>query len=108
MAPRPPGRQHRPGRGAPGVVDDEAEGWLRGENPGSPLGHPRFHAKLREPMHGYQVMERLEEESGGTYSASPGSVYPVLHRQAVESLREVLEQTIGRVEDGRRPARTGG
>lgn len=31
-----------------------------------------------EPMHGYQVMQRLEEESGGYYSASPGSVYPVL------------------------------
>jgi DNA-binding PadR family transcriptional regulator len=31
-----------------------------------------------EPMHGYQVMQRLEEESGGFYSASPGSVYPVL------------------------------
>lgn len=30
------------------------------------------------PMHGYQVMQRLEDESGGFYSASPGSVYPVL------------------------------
>jgi DNA-binding PadR family transcriptional regulator len=31
-----------------------------------------------KPMHGYEVMQRLEEESGGYYSASPGSVYPVL------------------------------
>ncbi len=31
-----------------------------------------------QPMHGYEVMQRLEEESGGFYSASPGSVYPVL------------------------------
>lgn len=31
-----------------------------------------------QPMHGYEVMQRLEEESGGYYSASPGSVYPVL------------------------------
>ena len=31
-----------------------------------------------EPMHGYEVMQRLEEESGGYYSASPGAVYPVL------------------------------
>ncbi|MEJ2186024.1 MAG: PadR family transcriptional regulator [Gemmatimonadota bacterium] len=29
-------------------------------------------------MHGYEVMQRLEDESGGYYSASPGSVYPVL------------------------------
>jgi len=31
-----------------------------------------------KPMHGYEVMQRLEDESGGYYSASPGSVYPVL------------------------------
>ncbi|MQA91933.1 MAG: hypothetical protein GEU90_17215 [Gemmatimonas sp.] len=31
-----------------------------------------------KPMHGYEVMQRLEEEAGGFYSASPGSVYPVL------------------------------
>lgn len=31
-----------------------------------------------KPMHGYEVMQRLEEQSGGFYSASPGSVYPVL------------------------------
>lgn len=31
-----------------------------------------------QPMHGYEVMQRLEEESGGYYTASPGSVYPVL------------------------------
>jgi DNA-binding PadR family transcriptional regulator len=30
------------------------------------------------PMHGYEVMRALEEESGGCYSASPGSVYPTL------------------------------
>jgi DNA-binding PadR family transcriptional regulator len=31
-----------------------------------------------KPMHGYEVMQRLEEETGGFYTASPGSVYPVL------------------------------
>jgi DNA-binding PadR family transcriptional regulator len=30
------------------------------------------------PMHGYEVMKALEEESQGTYRASPGSVYPTL------------------------------
>jgi DNA-binding PadR family transcriptional regulator len=29
-------------------------------------------------MHGYEVMRALEEESGGCYTASPGSVYPTL------------------------------
>lgn len=30
------------------------------------------------PMHGYEVMKALEEESRGAYAASPGSVYPTL------------------------------
>ena len=30
------------------------------------------------PMHGYEVMKALEEESGGYYKPSPGSVYPTL------------------------------
>jgi DNA-binding PadR family transcriptional regulator len=30
------------------------------------------------PMHGYEVMKALEKESRGTYTASPGSVYPTL------------------------------
>ena len=29
-------------------------------------------------MHGYEAMQALEEESGGWYKASPGSVYPTL------------------------------
>ena len=32
----------------------------------------------KKPMHGYEVMRALEDESGGCYSASPGSVYPTL------------------------------
>jgi len=31
-----------------------------------------------EPMHGYEIIRRLEEDSGGTYSPSPGSIYPTL------------------------------
>jgi len=31
-----------------------------------------------KPMHGYEAMQVLEEESGGWYKASPGSVYPTL------------------------------
>lgn len=31
-----------------------------------------------QPMHGYEVIRRLEQESGGLYSPSPGSVYPTL------------------------------
>jgi DNA-binding PadR family transcriptional regulator len=31
-----------------------------------------------EPMHGYQIMQQLEERSGGFWRPSPGSVYPTL------------------------------
>ena len=31
-----------------------------------------------KPMHGYEVMRALEDESGGWYRASAGSVYPTL------------------------------
>jgi DNA-binding PadR family transcriptional regulator len=30
------------------------------------------------PMHGYQIMQRIEELSGGAWRPSPGSVYPTL------------------------------
>ena len=31
-----------------------------------------------EPMHGYQIMQQLEERSSGAWRPSPGSVYPTL------------------------------
>jgi DNA-binding PadR family transcriptional regulator len=39
-------------------------------------------ALRNEPGHGYEVMRRLEEMSGGLWRPSPGSVYP--HLQMVE------------------------
>ncbi|MFQ5745841.1 MAG: PadR family transcriptional regulator [Gemmatimonadota bacterium] len=47
---------------------------------------------LRErPMHGYEVMRALEEESCGCYTASPGSVYPTL--QMLEDQGYVASET---------------
>ncbi|RUT29885.1 PadR family transcriptional regulator [Paenibacillus zeisoli] len=31
------------------------------------------------PKHGYQMIKALEEESGGIYAPSPGSIYPTLN-----------------------------
>jgi DNA-binding PadR family transcriptional regulator len=31
-----------------------------------------------KPRHGYEIIRALEEQSGGTYSPSPGAVYPTL------------------------------
>ncbi len=39
--------------------------------------------------HGYELMKRLEERSGGLYRASAGTVYPVLQQLDDEGLVEV-------------------
>jgi DNA-binding PadR family transcriptional regulator len=37
-------------------------------------------------MHGYQIMQELEERSGGGWQPSPGSIYPTLQQLADEGL----------------------
>lgn len=49
-----------------------------------------------KPMHGYEVMQVLEEESAGSYKASPGSIYPTLQ------LLEDLGYLDARTQDGRK------
>jgi DNA-binding PadR family transcriptional regulator len=43
------------------------------------------------PAHGYELMKRLEERSGGMYHASAGTVYPVLQQLEDEELVRVQE-----------------
>ncbi|MDE0546052.1 PadR family transcriptional regulator [Microbacterium sp. C7(2022)] len=38
------------------------------------------------PMHGYQIIQQIEERSGGAWKPSPGSVYPTLQLLADEGL----------------------
>lgn len=44
-----------------------------------------------KPMHGYEVMKALEEKMGGTYSPSPGTVYPTLQLLEDEGFVRVEE-----------------
>ena len=39
-----------------------------------------------KPMHGYQIIQEIEERSGGSWKPSPGSVYPTLQLLADEGL----------------------
>ena len=48
-----------------------------------------------EPAHGYELMKRLEERSGGMYRASAGTIYPVLQLMQDEGLLRV-EETDGK------------
>lgn len=44
-----------------------------------------------EPAHGYELMKRLTDRSGGTYEASAGTIYPVLQLLEDEGLVRVRE-----------------
>lgn len=48
-----------------------------------------------QPMHGYQIIQQIEERSGGAWKPSPGSVYPTLQLLTDEGLIEV-EESAGR------------
>ena len=50
-----------------------------------------------EPAHGYELMKRLEDRSGGMYRASAGTVYPVLQQLEDEGLVRILEEEGKRV-----------
>lgn len=41
-------------------------------------------AVLQQPRHGYEIIQLIEERSGGTYRPSPGVIYPTL--QMLEEL----------------------
>jgi len=49
------------------------------------------------PAHGYELMKRLEERSGGLYHASAGTVYPVLQQLEDEGLVRSREEEGKRV-----------
>jgi DNA-binding PadR family transcriptional regulator len=50
-----------------------------------------------ESMHGYEIMQRLEERSGGMWRPSPGSVYPTLQMLEDEGLVKGLDSDGKRV-----------
>jgi PadR family transcriptional regulator PadR len=33
-----------------------------------------------EPMHGFGIMQRIEQITGGAFQVGPGSLFPTLHR----------------------------
>ena len=41
-----------------------------------------------QPMHGYELMRRLEDRSGGIHRASAGTIYPTLQLLEDEGLAE--------------------
>src|SRR5580704_12738082 len=88
------GRSRGRGRGPRGM--EGPGGWGGGPGPGWGGGRRRMRrgdirravlSTLRDgPAHGYEVMRRLEERSGGIWRPSPGSVYPTLQMLEDEGL----------------------
>src|SRR3954449_9238200 len=50
-----------------------------------------------EPGHGYDVIQRLEDKTDGSWRPSPGSVYPMLQLLADEGLARSVERDGKRV-----------
>ena len=77
------------------------------------LGHRDVRAAIlrllaEEPMHGYQIIQEIEERSGGAWKPSPGSVYPTLQLLADEGLIDAKEsngrKTYSLTDEGRKVA----
>lgn len=56
-------------------------------------------ALLDGPAHGYELIQRLDDRSGGRWRPSPGSVYPLLQMLADEGAVTVVEQDGKRVHE---------
>lgn len=59
-----------------------------------------------QPMHGYQIIQEIEQRTDGAWTPSPGSIYPTLSQLATEGMVR-SEQAHGRsvvhlTEQGRR------
>ena len=80
----PPGRGRGPGHGrGPGR---HGRGRRRNRVSRGEVRNAVLQLLADEPMHGYQVMQELEERSGGGWQPSPGSIYPTLQLLADEGL----------------------
>ena len=109
------------GPGRPGAGLWEAMEQLRGmfeqKAGGTRMGRGDVRAAVlallaERPMHGYQIIQEIDERSGGSWKPSPGSVYPTLQLLTDEGL-VVSEESGGRktyalTEEGRQVAEAAG
>jgi DNA-binding PadR family transcriptional regulator len=81
-------RMRRHEHGPHGRHGGEGPGWF-GRGPRVGRGDVRAAALLlleEQPLHGYQIIQRIEEQSGGLWRPSAGSVYPALQLLEDEGL----------------------
>jgi PadR family transcriptional regulator, regulatory protein PadR len=51
-------------------------------------------AVSREPGHGYGILERVRELSGGAFDLPEGTIYPALHRLSRAGLLTSRDETV--------------
>ena len=75
------------GHGGPGEHHGRGEGGRHWRGGRGGMGRPFDHGELRlvvlalvaeRPRHGYEIIKAIEERFGGSYTPSPGVVYPTL------------------------------
>jgi DNA-binding PadR family transcriptional regulator len=89
-----------PGFGGPGFGGHGGHGGMFGPPFGGGRGRRRrgdvrlalLHALAEEPLNGYQLMQIIEERSGGRWRPSPGSVYPALAQLEDQGFVKAVEQ----------------
>src|SRR5271168_3968851 len=97
------GHRHRHGPRGGGFGGGPLGGFGPGFGPGGPRGRGRRARRgdIRtaalllldeEPRNGYQIMQEVQERSGGMWSPSPGSVYPALSQLEDEGLIRTQER----------------
>jgi DNA-binding PadR family transcriptional regulator len=111
------GRRGGVGEGRPGAGVWEAMEQLRGQferKVGMRMGRGDVRAAVlallaEKPMHGYQIIQEIDERSGGAWKPSPGSVYPTLQLLADEGLIGAKEsngrKTYSLTDEGQRLAK---
>jgi DNA-binding PadR family transcriptional regulator len=104
------------GEGWLGAGAWEAMEQLRGQfdrKVGSRMGRGDVRAAVlallaEKPMHGYQIIQEIEDRSEGAWKPSPGSVYPTLQLLADEGIIEAEEsngrKTYSLTDEGRKMA----
>ena len=88
-------RRHGFGPGGPGFGGFGGGFGPRGRGRKARRGDIRTAALLllaEEPRNGYQIMQEVQERSGGAWSPSPGSVYPALSQLEDEGLIRTEER----------------
>jgi DNA-binding PadR family transcriptional regulator len=92
--------------GGPGRGPGHGHGRGRGEGPRRPRGERSKRGDIRTallavlmegPGHGYDIMQRVEEKTGGAWRPSPGSVYPTLQLLGDEGFVTAVERDGKRV-----------